>query len=298
MTTSPTSTDVGAKTGHSAMRERRLSCLGPHGFHELAYTEWGEPDHEHVVVCVHGLTRNGRDFDHLAARLAPRCRVLCPDVAGRGCSQWLTHEADYAYPTYLADMATLIARSGARQVDWVGTSMGGLIGTLLAATPGAPIRRMVVNDVGPFIPRAALERIAAYVGTDPRFTDLAEAEAYLRRVHAPFGPLSDEQWRHLAAHGTRPCPEGGMGLAYDPGIAEAFRSGVSDVDLWPVWEQVACEVLVVRGAESDLLDAATAQRMVEMLAPRARLIEFPGIGHAPAFMAEDQIAAVESFIFS
>ena len=279
------------------MRERQLSCLGPHGFHRLAYTEWGDPDHPHVVVCVHGLTRNGRDFDHLASRLAARCRVLCPDVVGRGRSEWLTHKVDYAYPTYLADMAALVARSGARQVDWVGTSMGGLIGTFLAATPGTPIRRMVVNDVGPFIPRAALERIAAYVGTEPRFADLAEAEAYLRRVHAPFGPLSDAQWRHLAAHGTRPRPEGGFGLAYDPGIAEAFRGGVADVDLWPVWDRVGCEVLVVRGAESDLLDAATAGRMVEALGARARLVEFAGIGHAPAFMAEDQIAAVESFLF-
>jgi pimeloyl-ACP methyl ester carboxylesterase len=279
------------------MRQRRLACLGPHGFHELAYTEWGDPDHEHVVVCVHGLTRNGRDFDVLASRLATRCRVLCPDVAGRGHSEWLQHKADYAYPTYLADMAALVARSSARQVDWVGTSMGGLIGTFLAATPGTPIRRMVVNDVGPFIPRAALERIASYVGTDPRFADLAEAEAYLRRVHAPFGPLSDEQWHHLATHGTRPRSEGGFGLAYDPGIAEAFRGGVADVDLWPVWDRVGCEVLVVRGAESDLLDAATAQRMVEALGARARLIEFAGIGHAPAFMAADQIAAVESFLF-
>ena len=279
------------------MRQRRLACLGKHGFHELAYTEWGDPDHEHVVVCVHGLTRNGRDFDVLASRLATRCRVLCPDVAGRGHSEWLQHKTDYAYPTYLADMAALVARSSARQVDWVGTSMGGLIGTFLAATPGTPIRRMVVNDVGPFIPRAALERIAAYVGTDPRFADLAEAEAYLRRVHAPFGPLSDEQWHHLATHGTRPRSEGGFGLAYDPGIAEAFRGGVADVDLWPVWDRVGCEVLVVRGAESDLLDAATAQRMVEALGARARLIEFAGIGHAPAFMAADQIAAVESFLF-
>jgi pimeloyl-ACP methyl ester carboxylesterase len=194
-------------------------------------------------------------------------------------------------------MAALIARSGAHQVDWVGTSMGGLIGTFLAATRGAPIRRMVVNDVGPFIPQAALERIAAYVGSEPRFADLAEAEAYLRRVHAPFGPLSDGQWRHLSTHGTRPLPDGGFGLAYDPGIAEAFRGGVADVDLWPVWQQVGSEVLVVRGAESDLLDPSTARRMVEVLGARARLVEFAGIGHAPAFMAEDQIGAVESFLF-
>ncbi|HEX7951527.1 MAG TPA: alpha/beta fold hydrolase, partial [Burkholderiales bacterium] len=146
------------------MRERSLPCLSPHGFHRLAYYEWGDPDNSRVVICVHGLTRNGRDFDTIAAALAADYRVLCPDVAGRGKSEWLAHKEDYAYPVYCADMAALIARSGAQTVDWIGTSMGGLIGMFLAAQPNSPIRRLVMNDVGPFIPKASLERISTYVG--------------------------------------------------------------------------------------------------------------------------------------
>ncbi len=273
-----------------------ISCLGPHGFHRVAYTQWGQPDNPWVVGCVHGLTRNGRDFDTLAQRLAVHARVLCPDVAGRGVSDWLTHPEDYGYPLYLSDMAALIARSGAEQVDWVGTSMGGLIGMLMAAQPGNPIRRLVVNDVGPFIPKAALERIAAYVGVEARFDSLQALEAHLRLVHAPFGPLSGAQWAHLAAHGARTRPDGSLGLAYDPGIVNAFRTAVSDVDLWPVWRAIAAPVLITRGARSDLLLADTARRMIDTAPSGSRLVEFEGIGHAPTFMAEDQIAAVETFL--
>jgi pimeloyl-ACP methyl ester carboxylesterase len=250
-----------------------------------------------VVVCVHGLTRNGRDFDVLAQRLAARARVLCPDVVGRGQSAWLSHPEDYGYPLYLADMAALIARSGARQVDWVGTSMGGLIGMLMAAQPGNPIRRMVVNDVGPFIPKAALERIAAYVGVEARFDSPQALEAHLRQVHAPFGPLTDAQWAHLAAHGSRTRPDGSLGLSYDPAIANAFRTAISDVDLWPVWRAIAAPTLITRGDRSDLLLADTAHAMIDAAPPGSQLVEFEGIGHAPMFMAEDQLAAVESFLF-
>lgn len=280
------------------MRSSFLNCLGPHGFHRLHYTEWGDSANPHVVLCVHGLTRNGRDFDVLASRLSDRCRVICPDVAGRGRSDWLLEKADYGYPLYLDDMAALIARSGAERVDWVGTSMGGLIGMLLAALPGAPIRRLIVNDVGPFIPVAALERIAAYVGQDSRFVDLAELENHLRRIHEPFGPLTDGQWRHLAEHGCRRTPDGRYALNYDPGIAEAFRGGVKDVDLWPLWDKLRCEVLITRGGCSDLLLADTATEMVRRGPAGTRLATFPDIGHAPMFMSPDQIAVVEGFLFA
>lgn len=278
------------------MRSKFLSCLGPQGFHRMAYTEWGAPDNPRVVVCVHGLTRNGRDFDALAERLASRFRVLCPDVVGRGRSAWLPRKTDYGYPVYLNDMAALIVRSGADEVDWVGTSMGGLIGMLAAATPGTPIRRLVINDVGPFIPKEALARIAAYVGQPLSFPDVAAVEAHLRAIHAPFGPLTDSQWQHLARHGTREQPDGSLGLAYDPGISEAFRGGVTDVDLWPVWQQLRCPTLVVRGTRSDLLSGETARRMVSHGPVGTVLAEFDGVGHAPMFMADDQIAAVESFL--
>jgi len=262
----------------------------------MAYTEWGPADHPHVVICVHGLTRNGRDFDTLAQALSTRCRVLCPDVVGRGRSAWLKDPAGYGYPQYLGDLTTLIARTGAAQVDWVGTSMGGLIGMLLAAQPGTPLRRLVMNDVGAFIPKAALERIGAYVGTDPVFADIGALETYLRRIAAPFGPLTDAQWRHLALHGGRVAHDGALRLAYDPGVATAFKGGVTDVDLRATWDRVRIDVLLTRGAESDLLSRETAEAMLSR-SGNTGLAEFAGVGHAPTFMSDDQIAAVSDFLF-
>jgi pimeloyl-ACP methyl ester carboxylesterase len=277
------------------MTTHTLSCLGPHGFHRVAYVEWAGPPGAPSVLCVHGLTRNGRDFDELAVALARRFRVVCPDVVGRGGSEFLAHAGDYGYPLYLADMTALIARLDVGEVDLVGTSMGGLIGMMLAAQPGTPIRRLVVNDIGPLIAKEGLLRIASYVGADPVFADLAELEAYLREVSASFGTLSDAQWRHLAEHGARRRPDGTLGRAYDPAIAEAFKTVKDDIDLWPVWDAIRCPTLILRGAQSDLLRSADAAAMTAR-GPRARLVEFPGIGHAPALMAEDQIAAIEDFL--
>jgi pimeloyl-ACP methyl ester carboxylesterase len=276
------------------MRAGSVRALGPHGFHRTAYAEWGSGP---PVICVHGLTRNGRDFDRLAAALAASRRVVCPDVAGRGRSDWLAHAEDYGYPLYLSDMAALIARTGEAEVDWIGTSMGGLIGMMLAAQPNTPIRRLVLNDVGPLVPGAALRRLAGYVGQDPRFTSLAELEAHLRKVHAPFGPLDDADWAHLAAHGHRRLEDGSFGLAYDPAIGRALTGAPFDVNLWAIWDKVACPVLVLRGADSDLLLPETAQEMMRR-GPRARLVEFPGIGHAPALMNAEQIAAIRDWLDS
>ena len=279
------------------MRTHQLRCLGPHGFHRVTYYEWGDAENPRVVVCAHGLTRNGRDFDTLARVLAPQLRVVCPDVAGRGLSQWLVHKQDYGYLVYLADMAAVLARTGADQVDWIGTSMGGLIGMMLAAQPETPIRRLLLNDVGPFIPRAALERLAQYVGKAPSFATLDELEQYLRIVMAPFGALTDEQWRHFATHSYRRNDDGSLSLSYDPDIAQAFAGPLQDVVLWPVWDAIHCPTLVVRGKESDLLLRETAEEMTRR-GPRAQLVEFDGIGHAPALMAEDQINVVRAFFES
>jgi pimeloyl-ACP methyl ester carboxylesterase len=276
------------------MRERQLRCLGPHGFHRVAYREWGDAENPQVVVCVHGLTRNSRDFDALARVLAADYRVICPDVVGRGHSQWLSHKQDYGYPLYLSDMAALLARTGADQVHWIGTSMGGLIGMMLAAQPDSPIRRLVVNDVGPFIPKAALERLALYVGKTPRFATLDEFERYLRAIAAPFGPLTDAQWRHLAEHSSRRYDDGSLGAAYDPAIGAAFATPIQDLVLWPVWDALSCPTLVLRGEQSDLLLRATAEEMT-LRGPKARLVEFDGIGHAPMLMSDDQIAVVRDF---
>ncbi|MDQ3195820.1 MAG: alpha/beta fold hydrolase [Burkholderiales bacterium] len=298
------------------MRIDAYSSLTAHGFHRVAYTDWGDRANPHVVICVHGLTRNARDFDFLAETLSSDCRVVCPDIVGRGASDWLPHKKDYGYPLYLTDMAALIARVGTKpvrsrwdalwrrlrgrrdepRIDWVGTSMGALIGMMLAAQPQSPIQRLVINDAGPFVPRAALQRIAAYVGKDPRFGAVDELEQYLRKFCASFGPLTDTQWRHLATHSSRQGKDGSYGFSYDPGIAEPFRGSLFyDVDLWPLWDKIRCPVLILRGADSDLLLHKTAQEMLTR-GPRTRLVEFAGVGHAPMLMAQDQIDAVREFL--
>ncbi len=206
----------------------------------MAYAEWGAAEAARVVLCVHGLTRSGRDFDRLAAALAASgCRVVCPDVVGRGSSDWLEDPAGYAYPQYLADMTALIARLDVEAVDWVGTSMGGLIGMMLAAQPGTPIRRLVINDIGPFIPKAALARIGDYLGQDQSFADLEAAEAHLRTVHAPFGPLTDAQWEHLTLHSVRPAAASAAAsasksraLRVRPCTQTTVRSAVSGPHSW------------------------------------------------------------------
>jgi pimeloyl-ACP methyl ester carboxylesterase len=279
-----------------------FSALGPQGFTRVAYAEWGPASAPRTVVCAHGLTRNGRDFDVLATALAAQgVRVVAPDIPGRGRSAWLSEAAGYGYPFYVGAMAALIARLNVAHVDWVGTSMGGLIGMMLAAQKGAPIRRLVLNDIGAFIPKASLERLASYVGADPAFDDLEGVEDYLRRVHASFGYLTDVQWRHLASHGTRVGADGKLHLHYDPAIAIAFTAKApDDVALWPVWDLVACPTLIVRGAQSDLLLAETVTEMKARgaagTAGKVESVEIDGCGHAPALMDADQIALVSRFL--
>jgi pimeloyl-ACP methyl ester carboxylesterase len=299
------------------MRENTFLGLGPNGFHRLAYTEWGNCANPHVVMCVHGLTRNARDFDFLAQTLESDCRVICPDMPGRGNSEWLSHPEDYNYPVYVADMAALLARLGAKGsskilnvmakifgrvkdpvIDWVGTSMGGLIGMLIAAQPKSPIRRLVMNDVGPLVPAQALRRLGEYVGKDPRFANFGEFEAFVRKVSAPFGPLTDAQWRHLAVYSARQFDDGRYGFKYDPAIGRPFNTSFfQDVDLWSCWEKVSCPVLILRGAESDLLHKETAEQMCQRAAP-TQFVELPGIGHAPMLMSGEQIKIVRDFLLA
>ncbi|HSO06993.1 MAG TPA: alpha/beta hydrolase [Pelomicrobium sp.] len=291
---------------------------GPGSFHRLAYTDWGAPGSPRVAVCAHGLTRNGRDFDALARALEDDYRVICPDMPGRGRSDWLDDPERYGYPLYVADAAALLRRithAGAAsfwrrlgrwlagrpriaQVDWVGTSMGGIIGMMLAAQKHSPIRRLVLNDVGPVVPARALNRLGDYVGRDPHFASLDALEAYVREVYRTFGPLTDNQWRHLAAHSYRRTADGRYAPNYDPAIGRAFAKPFErDLELWPVWDAIRCPVLVLRGADSDLLTRDTVRRMQER-GPGARLVEFAGIGHAPALMAADQVRPVREFLLA
>lgn len=280
------------------LRERAVQCLGPHGLHRMAYVEWGDPDNPRVLVCVHGLTRNGRDFDFLARELAQDYRVICPDVVGRGRSDWLAVKDDYGFPLYVSDMITLIARLDVDEVHWVGTSMGGILGMLIAALPQSPISRLVINDVGPRLAATALQRIGEYVGQAPTFATVAEAESYLRRISATFGPLTDAQWQHLTRHSVRTV-DGGFAMVYDPALGDVFRKtpAVEDVDLWHAYDAIRCPTLVLRGAESDLLDTETFQAMTTR-GPGAQRAEFAGVGHAPMLMEAAQIGRVREFLLA
>ncbi|HMR31214.1 MAG TPA: alpha/beta hydrolase [Geminicoccaceae bacterium] len=261
----------------------------------LAFTDWGPPAADRTVVCVHGLTRNGRDFDVLAERLSRKARVLCFDVAGRGGSDWLVDPLRYAVPIYCQHLRLTLRRLGVEACDWVGTSMGGLIGMGLAPLPGSPVRRLVLNDVGPLVPKSALELIGRYLGLDISFPDLAALEAHLRQIHAPFGPLTDAQWRHLAFHSAR--TDGSVWrLHYDPRIRQPFvGAGLADIEIWPVYDAIACPTLLIRGADSLLLSAETAEAMTGR-GPKAKLVTFTGAGHAPALMADDQVEAIAGWL--
>jgi pimeloyl-ACP methyl ester carboxylesterase len=275
-------------------RHHRLRYLLGGGFWHLAWTEWG-PEEGAPVICAHGLTRNGRDFDVLAQALAAGGRrVLCPDLPGRGASDWLADPMLYTPPSYVVALAHLIARLDG-PVDWVGTSLGGICGMMVAAGANTPLRRLVLNDIGSRVPAAAAARIAAYIQMQPVFADLAALEAHLRKVHAPFGPLTDAQWRHLAEHGARRLPDGSMALHYDPGMSVPFQeSATGAVDLSVVWSMVRLPTLVIRGAESDILDEETASDMAAR--PGVRVTTLPGIGHAPALMEPEQIDLVWRFL--
>ena len=265
----------------------------------MAYLEWGDPQNDRVLVCVHGLTRCARDFDRLAQALSDRYRVVCPDVAGRGESEWLADPALYAIPQYVADMVTLIARLDVESVHWVGTSMGALIGMFLAAQNGTPIARLVMNDAGPVITRSSLERIGTYVGIWPSLPTMDAAEQYVRAVSATFGPHSDSEWRFLTEVVVRKNGDGGYRMHYDPRIAEPYRKSLPEKDLefWPLWDAIRCPTLVLRGAQSDLLSRETCAGMAAR-GPKAKVVEIPGVGHAPTLMHDDQIELVREFLLA
>jgi len=263
----------------------------------LAFMDFGSRARDRVVVCVHGLTRNGRDFDRLAAAMARDFRVIEVDVAGRGRSGWLADKTAYNYGTYLKHAHAFLDYRGLEKVDWIGTSMGGMLGMMLAAAEESPIKRLVLNDVGPFIPGAALNRIGTYVGQDPRFHTLQEALAYFQEVHAGFGVPDEAAWSEMVLHSVNREENGTYSLHYDPAIGDVFQEPIKDVDLWSLWDRITCPVLVLRGADSDLLTRETAYEMTQR-GPKAELVEFQGCGHAPSLMAEDQIEVVHQWLAS
>jgi pimeloyl-ACP methyl ester carboxylesterase len=290
-----------------------VSCPDATGSHRMAYWQWGELAAPHVIVCAHGLSRQGRDFDALARGLLARSRaplrILCPDVVGRGRSDWLADPMGYAIPTYAADMLQLLGQvqrqAAIRTLDWVGTSMGGLIGLALAGTPNlplpVPVRRLVLNDVGPVIQWSALQRIGTYLGNTGRFDSVQQAADAMWQISQGFGPHTPAQWLALSQAMVKPLPGGGFTLHYDPAIAVPFRTldaaaaQAGEAMLWQLYDAVRADTLLLRGANSDLLARATAAEMGRR-GPRARLVEFAGVGHAPTLIAPNQVEAVASFL--
>ena len=283
-----------------APRLNHVQCLGAHGLRRMAYWEWGDAANPRVLVCVHGLARQARDFDTLARAMSAEYRVVCADVVGRGQSDWLANASGYQIPAYVADMVTLLARLNAQTVHWVGTSMGGLIGLGLASLPQSPISKLVLNDVGPTIQFEALVRIGNYLGQPLRWNTLDEAADYLHTISASFGPHTRDQWLALSRPMLRPDGDG-FKLHYDPAIALPFKAitpeivSAGEALTWAAFDAIRCPTLLLRGADSDLLKRETAHAMTQR-GPMARLVEFTGVGHAPTLVADDQVAVVREFL--
>ena len=277
--------------------------LGPSGFVQLHYTEWGPHESERTVLCVHGLTRNGRDFDFLARHLAHQgMRVIAPDLPGRGRSEWLPSVNDYATATYLAAMTSLVCRLNVPEVDWVGTSLGGHIGMEFAARLGAPVRRLVLNDFGARLQGGALNRLGRYARMAKQFSNMEDLEQHLRTVYRPFGELTDEQWRHMTEHSAMRNSEGYYRQNFDPAISVDFMlwPALIDITPWHAWEKMQCPVLILRCETSDMLLTSTVDRMKERgIAASHGLVEsveIPNCGHAPALMSLEQVQLVEEFL--
>ena len=287
------------------MKKDYFFGLSEEGFHRVAYLEWGNPNSSIPIICVHGLTRNGHDFDNLAAYLSNLgYHLFCPDIVGRGDSDWLKNPLHYTYEQYISDMNALIARTGAHQVDWIGTSMGGLIGMVLAAQPNSPIRRLILNDIGAQVATSGLTRISMYAGKEPDFNSLEEAKNYFKKIFADMGPLTDEEWMRIAQNSVREVEKNKFVTKLDHGVKlapakskiawqtllhplKALEGTLFDVDLWPVWRKVNCPVLIIHGQKSDILLPETIKKMQE-IHPDTEVIEIPAAGHAPALMHADQ----------
>jgi pimeloyl-ACP methyl ester carboxylesterase len=298
----PTAAGAGfdASAQQRTPREHAVLCANPLGLHRMAYREWGDPENPRVLVCVHGLTRSGRDFDRVAAALSDVYRVVCPDVVGRGRSDRLPDPNRYIVPQYVADMVTLLARLNVETLDWFGTSMGGLIGMALAGLPGSPVRKLLVNDIGPHIEPEAIARIGGYVGQSMTFASLDEGIEHAAALASTFGPLTAQEWREINTPLIRQRKDGAWEFAYDPAIAVPFTSSTpeagaaAEAALWQLFAAIEGPVLVVRGEQSDLLARETVSRMIEC-GRCVQSVEIPGVGHAPAFLDPAQIAVARQF---
>lgn len=277
--------------------EKSVQCVHPEGVHDIVYSEFpGDP--EKTVICVHGLSRNGRDFDWLAQALSiSGFRVICPDMAGRGRSKKFNNPAFYNYPQYASDLNILMQHLGVTSVDWIGTSMGGLLGMMIGAQPNTPIKRLVINDIGPYIPAEALERIKKYVAINPTYHDWESFHAAFVKRMVPFGLKESAEWDYFARISAQEDLMGGYSMNYDPRIVAGMSEGpIVDLNLWPLWAMVKQPVLILHGADSDVLSTDTLHQM--MIDKKATSVSFSGVGHAPALLSADQISVVKNWLNS
>lgn len=278
------------------MHTEYLTSCSSAGLHKIAFQQWGDKKNPNVLVCAHGLTRQKHDFDDLAKRLSQHYRVLSFDFPGRGESDWLQNKSSYDFAQYIVDALIVVAYSNQNKVHWLGTSMGGILGMLLASMDNSPINKLIINDVGPFIPKTALSRIADYLSQPVEFDNEEQFELYLRTIHASFGALTDDQWKRLTRYSQRKLTNGKITLHYDPGIALPYASNATqDVDLWPVWHAITQQCLLIHGEQSDLLSAETAQQMTKT-GPKSELLTIPNTGHAPALMNDNDIDYIHRWL--
>ena len=261
------------------------------GTHKISYTEWGA-EHDEVIVCIHGLTRNGRDFDFVAERLAQNFRGICPEMAGRGSSEWLPNFEWYNNDVQVADTLALMEHVGAESYHWIGTSMGGLMGMIMAALHPHKIRKMLINDIGAFISADGMRRIKGYVKDEILFDDRAHAESRFREIFSSFHIETEAQWQHMFEHGLRETSDGKFSFNHDPAMGKAF-AGEQDFNLWRLWRAGKAETLILRGAESDIFPRDVAEKMAEK--DGVELVEFERFGHVPPLMNDEQIGVVEEF---
>lgn len=281
------------------MQTHQVKGIDSQAFHNMIYYEWGDSDNPKVLLCVHGLFRNGRDFDDLAQVLSAHYRVICPDMPGRGLSDKLSNPHDYSMLTYIADLTILLAKSGVTEIDYLGTSMGGMIGMVMAAMKNSPIKRLILNDIGPFVDTKALQRIIAYgkEGGQRSFKTLGEVEAYLKKTYSSFAQLNQQQWQHLAAHGVWQSTDKTYRLAYDPEIIEnVILATQYNAPQWALWSRIQCPVLLLHAALSDVLSDDTVAKM-KQLRPALEIVKIPDIDHPVSLMKKEEIELVKQWLF-
>lgn len=281
---------------HTEPRHNHFLSLTPQGFHKIAYTEWGEENNPRVLICVHGLTRNSRDFDFLAQRLSKFYRVVCPDLIGRGESDYLEVPALYNFSQYLNDMAILLARLKVTEVHWLGTSLGGIIGMMFTAQPQSPVKSLILNDIGMIVPNMALQRLETYARNKHSFPSFEEAKSYFQTILSSFGTLESEKWDHITKYGTQQDDEGNFHLSYDPAIGQTYLNHTApSLHLESYWQSIRCPILVLRGEESDFLLPEIITKML-YFQPNTKIKTIPCCGHPPSLMVPEQIQIIEEWL--